>query len=273
MTYFGFLFRFLIIPIVLVFGLLWADRRQKRPITADFRTWPAWTIIVGLIVVAVVYTTPWDNYLVATAVWWYDPNLVTGVTLGYVPIEEYTFFVLQTLLSGMWVQWLLQRPSSFLKPTPFQANPTIRWTLTGVFTVIWVISTAVLFLGSDSYNYLTLILSWALIPILIQTSFGGDILWHYGRILLWGIVPMTAYLATADAIAIMAGTWTISPDQTINFLLGGILPFEEFLFFLITNVLVVFGMTLFLARASHERAAPVMPKPLKVIPVPQPSNP
>lgn len=44
------------------------------------------------VVLAVVYTAPWDNYLVATGVWSYNPGLVTGVTLGWVPIEEYTFF-------------------------------------------------------------------------------------------------------------------------------------------------------------------------------------
>ena len=67
-------------------------------------------MVLGLILVAVTYTTPWDNYLVATGVWWYDENLVTGVTFGYVPIKEYTFFVVQTVLTGMWMIWLLQRP-------------------------------------------------------------------------------------------------------------------------------------------------------------------
>ena len=51
--------------------------------------------------VAVLYTTPWDNYLVATGVWWYDPHLVAGLVLGWVPIEEYTFFILQTLAMGL----------------------------------------------------------------------------------------------------------------------------------------------------------------------------
>lgn len=56
-------------------------------------------------------------------------------------------------------------------------------------------------------------------------------------------------------LAIYDGIWTIDPAQTINWYLGGILPFEEFLFFLITNVLVTFGMTLFLAAESQERLA------------------
>ena len=60
-------------------------------------------------IIALLYTTPWDNYLVATGVWWYDPALVTGLTLGWVPIEEYTFFILQTLLAGLWLAFLARR--------------------------------------------------------------------------------------------------------------------------------------------------------------------
>jgi lycopene cyclase domain-containing protein len=59
-------------------------------------------------VIAVVYTTPWDNYLVATGVWWYDPQLVTGLVLGWVPIEEYTFFIVQPILAGLWLLMLMR---------------------------------------------------------------------------------------------------------------------------------------------------------------------
>ena len=43
--------------------------------------------------------------------------------------------------------------------------------------------------------------------------------------------------------------WTINPDKSFDLLLGGILPIEEFLFFLLTNTLVTFGVTLVLAQA------------------------
>jgi lycopene cyclase domain-containing protein len=65
---------------------------------------------IGLhVVIALVYTTPWDNYLVATNVWWYDPELVTGIVIGWVPIEEYTFFILQPILGGLWIFFLRNR--------------------------------------------------------------------------------------------------------------------------------------------------------------------
>ena len=52
---------------------------------------------------------------------------------------------------------------------------------------------------------------------------------------------------------IPAGTWTIDPAQSLQIYLGGILPIEEFVFFLVTNVMVTFGMVLVLARHSQTR--------------------
>ncbi|MEC8190197.1 MAG: lycopene cyclase domain-containing protein, partial [Verrucomicrobiota bacterium] len=56
--------------------------------------------------VALVYTTPWDNYLIMRGVWSYPTGAVVGV-LGYVPIEEYFFMVLQATLAGvLWTSWV-----------------------------------------------------------------------------------------------------------------------------------------------------------------------
>ena len=82
MTYFGFLVRFLVVPsLVLLLIALW-DRRRGRQAPAELRAFPLWAAIAIHMFIALVYTTPWDNYLVATRVWWYDPELVSGIILG-----------------------------------------------------------------------------------------------------------------------------------------------------------------------------------------------
>ena len=101
--------------------------------------------------------------------------------------------------------------------------------------------------------YMGLELVWAIPPIALQLAFGADILWRYRRLVALTIIPLTLYLSTADAIAINSGIWTINPQKSIDMLLGGILPFEELLFFLLTNTLVTFGIILVLAQASRER--------------------
>ena len=93
---------------------------------------------------------------------------------------------------------------------------------------------------------------------MIQLGFGADILWRYRSLVAVGLIPTTLYLAFADALAIQSGTWTIDPVQSVGWLLGGILPIEEFLFFFLTNLLVVFGVTLVLAEESQARVKGVV---------------
>ena len=121
--------------------------------------------------------------------------------------------------------------------------------------IIWLATAVILIIDWNPGTYLALELIWALPPIALQFAFGADILWQYRRLVLLSIVPLTLYLSFADALAINWGTWTIDPAQSLNIYLGGVLPIEEFIFFLLTNVLIVFGITLVLAQASHRRLA------------------
>ena len=99
MTYALFLAVYLAIPIALLTLLLRAE------IMAGW-----WRTVVGLAVLAAVfYTTPWDNYLVATRVWSYDPARVWRIVVGYVPLEEYLFFVLQPVLAALITLKLLRK--------------------------------------------------------------------------------------------------------------------------------------------------------------------
>jgi lycopene beta-cyclase len=250
-TYFGFLAKFVVIPLVLIGGLTLYDvAYRKKTLPDGLRGLPAWLALAAHVVVALAYTTPWDNYLVATRVWWYDPQLVTGVTIGWVPIEEYTFFVLQTLLTGLWLLWLARH-----LPPPIDAplRPRLRWIAALVAGLIWLASVVGLLSGWKSGVYLTIQLAWALPPIFLQLAFGADILYRYRGMVLLTLIPTTLYLSAVDAVAIGAGTWTIDPAQSLEIYLGGVLPLEEFTFFLVTNTLVAFGMTLVLARESQAR--------------------
>jgi len=202
-------------------------------------------------VVAVLYTTPWDNYLVATGVWTYNPALVTGITLGWVPIEEYTFFVVQTILAGLWMLFLMRRLRLGGPHPPLGS----RWRLIPAVALapVWLVSVAILLSRWAPGTYLGLELAWALPPIIIQIGFGGDILRRYGQLVLLSILGMTAYLSVADFLAIGSGTWAISPGQSLDILIGGVLPLEEVVFFLLTNTLITFGVVLVISQEGQAR--------------------
>lgn len=253
MSYFGFLAVFLVIPILLL--LLAARYDAKRGITlpAALQSWPGRVIILIHVIIAVVYTTPWDNYLVATRVWWYDPNLVTGILIGYVPIEEYTFFILQPILTGLWLLLLMRHLP--VAPAPAANSARIRVVATAATGMIWLASALILAAGWLPGTYLGLLLVWALPPLMLQFAFGADILWRHRRAIGLSILLMTLYLSAADKLAITSGTWTINPEQSLGIYLLGRLPLEELLFFLMTNTLITIGTTLMLAVESHARVA------------------
>jgi lycopene cyclase domain-containing protein len=252
MSYLGFLLLFLVPPIAVLLLLI---RRQKRQVQTQPPPLPRrspWWVLLALVLIALLYTTPWDNYLVATRVWWYNPALVTGIVFGWVPLEEYLFFILQPILVGLWLLWLA--PRFALAPATSGAargNSARAISLTLVGT-LWLISLVLLIADRQPTRYLALELVWALPPILLQLAFGADLLLCQWRLLLLTIVPATLYLAAADTLALAAGTWTIDPGQSTGLLLGGRLPIEELLFFLLTTILVSFGLTLGIATDRGE---------------------
>ena len=251
MTYFGFLLRFLILPILVFLAITWWDNKNNKP-TPGFQNGRAvWIGILVHILLAVVYTTPWDNYLVATGVWYYNPDLVTGIVFGYVPIEEYTFFILETILSGLWWWFLARR----LTPSTqeFKPNKILVYVSTCVLVILWIIFTVLFFSDNQPITYLSITLFWALPAIFPQLLYGADILWHHRKLVLLGILVPGTYLSLMDIFALTDTTWSIAKDQTTGILFFGILPLEEVVFFFITNILIIFGMTLLLSTIGQER--------------------
>ncbi len=250
MTYFGVLIFFILPPILVL--LTWIPRDLWSWLSNPRKSvnWQPYGILLAHIILAILYTTPWDNYLVAGGVWWYNPDLVTGITIGWVPIEEYLFFLLQTTMTGLWVLAMHRRANL---PQAVQNRPSLRiWS--GILVLgLWIASLIIYLSGWQSGVYLSLILGWALIPVLLQVTFGFDILLSNWRSLAWSILIPSVYLWLVDALAIASGTWTIDPWQTTGIKVGP-LPIEEMVFFLMTNLIIAFGMTLMLSSESQHRA-------------------
>src|SRR5512134_2281147 len=159
MTYFGFLLRFLVIPILAFLAITYWDNKKNRQIHGFRNGRAVWAAIGIHILLAVVYTTPWDNYLVATGVWYYNPELVTGWVIGYVPIEEYTFFILETILSGLWWWFLARRIPLALIPSPkFTPNKFLVYFSTSLLALVWILFTYLFFFGAAKWTYLAIIL-------------------------------------------------------------------------------------------------------------------
>jgi len=244
MSYLGFHAVFILPPLVV---LLFAATRVAPTLGPRAR----WAM-PAVVLIALVYTTPWDNYLVWRGVWYYGADRVIG-TIGWVPIEEYMFFVLQPLLAGSWTFLLLARlvrggldraaPESDGPPPPAQAHRRGRAVGAAVYAAAALVGA--LALGVEWGVYGGLILVWAAPVLGAQWWFAGPAALRAPRTFLLAVGVPTLYLWAADWYAIADGIWTISPRYTTGLHLVG-LPAEEALFFLVTNLLVVQGLLLFL---------------------------
>lgn len=230
LTYAEFLLLFVLPPIVLLGAIV--VPRLARPLAAAAG-------IALLVVLAMVYTTPWDNYLLGRGVWYYGENATLG-RLWLAPIEEYAFFVLQTVLAGLWLHYL------GCAPDPDTDGGTTGARLFGTFGWLSVAAVGAWLLAvSDPRGfYLGAIFLWAAPVAAFQWAVGGPVLWRYRRLVVTGVTIPTLYLSAIDRIAIDLGIWMLSSDHTTGLTVLG-LPIEEGAFFLVTNVLVVQGLVLF----------------------------
>lgn len=238
-----------IVPVLLLLGLVtWRETRGGSGIVGVFREhrW-AWRTFLLFPLIPLIYTTPWDNYLVFKAVWTYPPERVLG-RLGYVPYEEYAFFLLQTLITSLWLYFWLRRAGQ----AQVNARPAIsRWGQAALW--LGVAFLGALMLRFEHTFYLGLILAWACPVLSGLSAFGGDLVFGRPRVYWLAALPPTLYLWTTDLYAIHAGIWGISPRYTLGWNLFGVLPVEEMVFFLITNLLIVTGLLAFLHPVALTR--------------------
>jgi lycopene cyclase domain-containing protein len=242
LTYAEFLAVFLGPPIVVLLALTW---RRLSPSLLLGAT------IIG--VVGVLYTTPWDNYLIERGVWWYGEGAVRA-RIYLAPVEEYAFMALQPVVTVLWVVLLRTRLTSARESDsdPIRSSGADTWLslsartrIGGVLTALLIGLGGVVMLLSDATFYMGAILAWASPVLALQWAFGWTHLWENRRLFALSVGVPTVYLAAADRIAIELGIWSLSAEYTTGLLVAG-LPIEEGAFFLVTNVFVVQGILLYL---------------------------
>ena len=155
MTYLEFLGYFIGIP--LLGSIFWALRKQSLNGTRILG-------IALICLIALVYTTPWDNYLIRQGVWSYPEGVVLG-TIGYVPIEEYGFMMLQSMLGG--ILWSLTHRKD--------SQSSLSFSIKGVLPALIIGMIGVYFLSQRSGTYAGLIFGLGL------STIGGSMgIWFKG---------------------------------------------------------------------------------------------
>lgn len=201
--------------------------------------------ILFLCILAVAYTTPWDNYIIYHKAWWYRKDAVLG-TIGYVPIEEYMFFIIQTIFTTLWTtlmsRWSLN--SLYLPSKNITKVYAIRYAVITFVTILMIIGWKNAIPATKTF-YMGSIIWWiSLVVILLWYISGSYVCKRYKETLLSIIVP-SVYLCYVDMIALRARVWHINEATSLEIFPVDDLPLEEIAFFFLTNIIVTLGSAAF----------------------------
>lgn len=212
-----------------------------RPFISGFERFKFATLVT----LAVLYTTPWDNYIIFHKAWWYRPDAVLG-TIGYVPIEEYLFFVIQTILTALWTMLCMRWSLSplHLKHQNRSQFYTIRYSVMALVAAIIVWGWQNGNPGTKAF-YMGSICWWTLLIVFGLWFGAGNYAFRRRYSVALAIIIPTLYLCYVDLIALRDQVWHINEATSFEVYFFNHLPLEEVTFFFLTNTIIVLGSCAF----------------------------
>jgi len=195
---------------------------------------------IGFVLLAVmIFTAPWDNLAAKWGIWGF-PRGKYSIRLGYLPVEEYAFFLLQSAnvmlalraLFHFFPDWQIGQEIEVGKFTLIcLAASLIPWTFVAI-QLRWLRRKS-----GPRVNY-AIHLAWFLPVVYAQWILAPPLFSGHVGLLVLVTAAFGIYYVLADLVAVRAGTWFFDEKQITGVKLGGILPWEEIAFFFLTSLLV-----------------------------------
>jgi lycopene cyclase domain-containing protein len=204
-----------------------------------------------VVLAAVLFTTPWDNDAARRGIWGFPREKFT-LRLGYLPVEEYLFFVLQSLNVVFALRALFHLVPAWQNHATSHPTP---WTWLGVAASVpaWIM------IGwglrawhrdkSARLNY-ALHLVWFLPVISMQWIIGSTVFSTHAGLMALAACAFGVYYTVADVVAVRANLWFFDENQITGHKVAG-LPWEEIAFFFLTSLLVAQSYLLLLPSGQR----------------------
>jgi lycopene cyclase domain-containing protein len=93
----------------------------------------------------------------------------------------------------------------------------------------------------QNFTYLAVLVFIFLGSAWLEIALRTRVLRRWKRLLLALAVPFTIFVLW-DVWAISSGHWSIDPDQTIGVVIGGIIPVEELIFFIVVPLAAILSL-------------------------------
>jgi lycopene cyclase domain-containing protein len=219
---------------------------QKKAFLAVGMAVPLFTSLMAL-----AFSTLWDNIIASHHVWTYDAKCMKGVLFA-IPYEEYAWFVLHTLLAqALLLRMWAAKPGIASRPD----FPSRCHDMKVVVPVVVLLASTMMGIklcrdGNNDHLYLGIIMAF-MSPVLafIWAGFAHFFLWAPASYVA-AIVLESAYVITVDQFAISRGIWHIYPGTGVRLPLNMFgntgIQIEQFLIYSLTTVLVVSTLQPFL---------------------------
>ncbi len=211
---------------------------------AAFNLPQPWTtdegLALGSVLLAVmIFTTPWDNLAAKWGIWSF-PREKYSLRIGYLPVEEYAFFLLQSVNVMLAVRLLFCLFPDWQSGQETEIGKSTLGCL-GISVFAWiVIAVQLKWLrrkAGPRVNY-AIHLVWFLPVIYAQWVLAPWLFFAHAGLLALITATFGVYYTLADLAAVRAGTWFFDEKQITGAKLGRILPWEEIVFFFLTSLLV-----------------------------------
>ena len=194
----------------------------------------------GLVLLAaMLFTTPWDNLAAKWGIWGF-PREKYLARIGYLPVEEYAFFLLQSAnvilavraVFHLFPEWQTGNEVAVDTLTLILLGGSIVPWLFVIFQLRWLRHKF-----GPRVNY-AVHLCWFLPFLYAQWVIAPFLFIDHAGLMALITGAFGIYYTLADIIAVRGGTWFFDEKQITGVKLGGILPWEEIAFFFLTSLLV-----------------------------------
>jgi putative membrane protein len=201
-----------------------------------------------------VFTSPWDNYAVAKGIWDFPADRV-WFRVRHLPIEEYAFFVIQSLLVIAFCIIFLQQSDVAERTDPAPPRTMLHWFAAALTMIVWAVVGGKgrgIHLRKPSAHYAWHLLYWFSPVVLLQWAVAGDIiLGDHWKLVSTATLAIGTYLSLADLYAVRQGIWFFDRRQITGVYVAGVLPWEEIAFFYITSLVVAQSFVMLLPDSAR----------------------